>query len=252
MHSFHLEQLVAEIGDAILNDLRPPAPVSALTRREVARLIDHTLLRPDATAADVHRLCAEAREYEFCTVCVNPVRVAQCVAELRGSGVKVCAVAGFPLGASTVAAQLAEAGTVLRAGAREIDMVIDVGAVKDGAHERAEAGIKAMARLCHGAGALLKVILETCLLTDEEKVLGCRLAAGAGADFVKTSTGFGTAGATVADVALMRRTVGPAMGVKAAGGIRTLRDLEAMAAAGATRIGASASVAIMEAAARHA
>jgi deoxyribose-phosphate aldolase len=210
-------------------------------------MIDHTLLRPEATAAEVRRLCAEAREHEFFSVCVNPYRAALCAAELAGSGLEVCTVAGFPLGASPVGAKLADTETALRAGATEIDMVLNVGALKDGASARVRSEISALAGMCHAAGARLKVILETCLLTDEEKVLACRLAVDAGADFVKTSTGFNRAGATAADIALMRRTVGPAIGVKAAGGIRTLDDLLTMTAAGASRIGASASVAIVEA-----
>jgi deoxyribose-phosphate aldolase len=254
LHSAQIDQLAAEIAEALLQELRPrpveapSAPVPALGPRDIARLIDHTLLRPDASAADVRRLCAEAREYGFYSVCVNPVRAALCAAELRGSPVRVCSVAGFPLGASPVGALLAEAEAALRAGASEIDMVLNVGEFKDGAYARAAAGPAALARLCRDAGALLKVILETCLLTDGEKETACRLAVDAGAHFVKTSTGFGKGGATVADVALMRRAVGPHIGVKASGGIRTLQDLLAMKEAGASRIGASASVAIVQAA----
>jgi deoxyribose-phosphate aldolase len=161
--------------------------------------------------------------------------------------VAVCTVAGFPLGASATETKLAEAGTALRLGATEVDMVVNVGALKDGEYDRVRAEIAALAAICHGSGALLKVILETCLLTDEEKAAGCRLSVEAGADFVKTSTGFSTGGATAADVALMRATVGPDVGVKASGGIRTLDDLRAMVEAGASRIGASASVAIVQA-----
>lgn len=248
MTSSHLDQIVAEIGDAILAGLRPqPAPVP-VSRREIARLIDHTLLRPEATAADVRRLCGEAREHGFYSVCVNPVRAALCTAELRGSQVAVCTVAGFPLGASATEAKLAEAEAALRVGAAEVDMVLDIGALKDGNHARVRADIAALARLCRGAGALLKVIIEACLLTGEEKEAACRIAADAGAHFVKTSTGFSTGGATVADIRLMRRVVGSQVGVKASGGIRTLDDLLAMKAAGASRIGASASVAIVAAA----
>lgn len=248
MDSFHLDTLVAEIGEAILRELRPlSAPVS-INRREVAQLIDHTLLRPEATAAEVRRLCSEAREHGFFSVCVNPSRSALCASELAGTEVAVCAVAGFPLGASTTRSKLIETEAALRSGATEIDMVLDVGALKDGATTLVRSEIAALARLCHGAGALLKVILETCLLTDEEKVQACRLAVEAEADFVKTSTGFSRGGATAADVALMRRAVGPWIGVKASGGIRTLDDLLAMRAAGASRIGASASVAIVQSA----
>jgi deoxyribose-phosphate aldolase len=248
-----LDKIVAEIGEAILGELCPraAAPVveaaPALSRRQVAQLIDHTLLRPGATAAEFRRLCAEAREHGFFSVCVNPARVGLCVAELQGTRVAVCTVTGFPLGASAAETKLAEAETALRLGATEVDMVVNVGALKDGENARVRAEITALATLCHGAGALLKVILETCLLTDEEKALGCRLSVEAGADFVKTSTGFSTGGATAADVALMRATVGPGVGVKASGGIRTIHDLKAMVAAGASRIGASASVAIVQA-----
>ncbi len=256
-----MDKIVAEIGETILGELCPrmAAPVvetaPPLSRRQVAQLIDHTLLRPGATAAEVRSLCAEAREHGFFSVCVNPARTGLCVAELQGSEVVVCTVAGFPLGASATETKLAEAETALRLGATEVDMVVNVGALKDGEYERVRAEIAALAAICHGSGALLKVILETCLLTDEEKATGCRLSVEAGADFVKTSTGFSTGGATAADVALMRATVGPDVGVKASGGIRTLDDLEAMVAAGASRIGASASVAIVQAIAgdpRHA
>lgn len=241
-------QLVAEIGDAILAGLRPQPASAPVSRREIAQMIDHTLLRPEATAADVRRLCAEARDHGFFSVCVNPVRAALCAAELRGSPVVVCTVAGFPLGASATETKLAEAEIGLRVGAAEIDMVLDIGALKDGNHARVRSDIAALARLCHGAGARLKVIIECCLLTDEEKETACRIAVDAGAHFVKTSTGFGAGGAAVADVRLMRRVVGPQIGVKASGGIRTLDDLLAMKAAGASRIGTSAGVAIAVAA----
>jgi len=248
-----LDKIVAEIGETILGELCPrmAAPVveaaPPLNRRQVAQLIDHTLLRPGAAAVEIRRLCSEAREHGFYSVCVNPARVGLCVGELQGSGVVVCTVAGFPLGASATETKLAEAETALRLGATEVDMVVNVGALKDGEYERVRAEIAALAAICHGSGALLKVILETCLLTDEEKATGCRLSVEAGADFVKTSTGFSTGGATAADVALMRATVGPDVGVKASGGIRTLDDLRAMVEAGASRIGASASVAMVQA-----
>lgn len=248
MTSPPLDQLVAEIGEAILAGLRPQPKAAPVSASEIARLIDHTLLRPNATAAEVRQLCAEAREHGFFSVCVNPSRAAQCAAELRGCPVLVCTVAGFPLGATTTEAKLAEAEASLRVGAAEIDMVLNIGALKDGAYARAGADIAALARLCRGTDALLKVIIETCLLTDEEKEVACRLAVDAGAHFVKTSTGFSHGGATAADVSLMRRVVGPGTGVKASGGIRTLEDLLVMRKAGASRIGASASVAIVAAA----
>ncbi len=211
----------------------------------VARLIDHTILKPEATREEVLRVCAEALQYGFASACVNGGRVALVAGELRGSEVKVCTVAGFPLGAMSTAAKVAETLSALKDGAQEIDMVINVGALCGGEESLAEGDVKAVVNASHSHGASVKVILETALLNDEQKVRACRIAQSAGADFVKTSTGFSKSGATVADVALMRRTVGPAMGVKASGGIRTLADLWAMAAAGATRIGASASVAIV-------
>ncbi|MGA2594135.1 MAG: deoxyribose-phosphate aldolase [Bryobacteraceae bacterium] len=214
----------------------------------VASLIDHTLLRPEATRADIVKLCGEARQYGFATVCINPYWVPLAASELAGSTVKVCTVAGFPLGATSTEAKVAEAAAALRAGAREIDMVINVGAMRSGDVDTVKLDIQAVTRVCHEAGAIVKVILETALLDDAQKTTACGLAQAVGADFVKTSTGFGPAGATVQDVVLMRHAVGPRMGVKAAGGIRTLDDFRAMIAAGANRIGASASVKIVEAA----
>ncbi len=214
----------------------------------VASLIDHTVLRPEATRADILKVCNEARQYGFATVCINPYWVPLAASELAGTAVKVCTVAGFPLGATSTEAKVGEAAAALRAGAREIDMVINVGALRSGDFDTVKLDIQAVTRVCHDAGAIVKVILETALLDDAQKVSACRLAQAAGADFVKTSTGFGPAGATVQDVVLMRHTVGPAMGVKAAGGIRTLDDFRAMVAAGANRVGASASVKIVEAA----
>ena len=206
-------------------------------------VIDHTILKPDARRADVERFCAEARANAFFSVCVNPIWVPTVVAALAGSGVATCSVIGFPLGAIPTEVKAAEAAWVVAHGADEVDMVIDVGGLKDGATARVEADIRAVKTAC--GTALLKVILETCLLDDAEKVTACRLAAAAGADYVKTSTGFSTGGATVADVALMRATVGDALGVKASGGIRTRADALKMLAAGASRIGASASLAIV-------
>jgi|HubBroStandDraft_1064217.scaffolds.fasta_scaffold02971_4 deoxyribose-phosphate aldolase len=214
----------------------------------VASLIDHTLLRPEATRADIVKLCGEARQYGFATVCINPYWVPLAASELAGTAVKVCTVAGFPLGATSTEAKVAEAAAALRAGAREIDMVINVGALRGGDFDTVKLDVQAVARVCHDAGAIVKVILETALLDDAQKTAACGLAQAAGADFVKTSTGFGPAGATVQDIVLMRHAVGPRMGVKAAGGIRTLDDFRAMVAAGASRVGASASVKIVEAA----
>lgn len=211
----------------------------------LSRLIDHTILKPEATDSDIRRVCSEAVQYGFAAVCINPYWVALAASELRGSAVKVCTVAGFPLGASPTEIKAAEAETAIRNGALEVDMVINAGALRGGDEDRVRGDIAAVARVCHRAGAIVKVILETALLDDDQKVLACTLAKQASADFVKTSTGFAAQGATAEDVALMRKTVGPDIGVKAAGGIRTLSDLRRMVAAGASRVGASASVAIM-------
>ena len=233
-----------------------PAPTaspraSRLTKVDpaIARLIDHTLLKPEATRSDIVKLCAEARQYGFASVCVNPYWVPLAAKELAGCEVKVCTVAGFPLGATSTAAKAAEAAEAARKGAREIDMVINVGALRSGENDAVRADIEAVVKVCHEARAIVKVILETALLNDGQKATACALAKAAGADFVKTSTGFGPGGATARDVALMRQVVGPGMGVKAAGGIRTFDDLKKMTEAGATRIGASASVKIVEASA---
>jgi deoxyribose-phosphate aldolase len=213
----------------------------------IARLIDHTILKPEATRNDVIKVCREARQYSFASVCVNPYWVPLVRAELAGSPVKVCTVVGFPLGATSTEAKVAEAAAAVRAGAEEIDMVINVGALRSGDHDAVKLDIRQVVRVSHEAGAIVKVILETALLDDNQKAVACTLCKLAGADFVKTSTGFGPSGATAQDIALMRGVVGPEMGVKASGGIRTLADLKAMTAAGATRIGASASVRIVEA-----
>ena len=212
----------------------------------IASLIDHTLLKPEATTEQIAQLCAEAREHSFATVCVNPIYVKLASRLLKSSPVKVCSVVGFPLGATPTKVKVFEARDAIRNGASEIDMVIHIGALKAGSDDLVERDIVAVAAACHAGGAICKVIIETCYLSDDEKVRACEIAKRANADFVKTSTVFGPAGATVEDVALMRRTVGPSMGVKAAGGIRTLATLQAMAAAGASRIGASASVKIMQ------
>jgi len=212
---------------------------------DIARIIDHTLLKPDATPAQIAQLCYEAQKYGFASVCINPGYVALAAQLLAGSPVKVCTVVGFPLGATSTEAKVAETEQALADGATEIDMVINIGALKAGDYELVERDIAAVVRVAHAHGALVKVIIEAALLTDEEKVKACTLAKAAAADFVKTSTGFGPGGATTHDVALMRQTVGAAMGVKAAGGIGTLEKAREMVHAGATRIGASAGVRIV-------
>jgi deoxyribose-phosphate aldolase len=217
-----------------------------MNREEVAHLIDHTLLKPQATPVQVEQLCDEARRYRFASVCINPVYVRLAAEKLEGSGVAVCTVVGFPLGATTTFIKAREAQQAIADGAAEIDMVIHIGALKAGDHGAVQEDIAAVALACHEGGALLKVIIEAVLLSDEEKVTACRLAQVAGADFVKTSTGFAGGGATVEDVRLMRQTVGPRMGIKAAGGVRSYADAMAMVEAGATRIGASAGVEIVE------
>ena len=213
----------------------------------IAALIDHTILKPEATRNDVVKICREARQYGFASVCINPYWVPLVKAELAGSPVKVCSVVGFPLGATSTEAKVCETAAALRAGAQEIDMVINVGALRSGDTDAVKNDIQSVVRAAHQAGAIVKVILETALLDDTQKTVASKIARNAGADFVKTSTGFSTSGATVHDVALMRAAVGPNIGVKASGGIRTLQDVQAMTAAGATRIGASASVKIVEA-----
>jgi deoxyribose-phosphate aldolase len=212
---------------------------------DMARYIDHTLLKPETTAAEIDQLCREAEQYHFASVCINPTWVKRAAENLRGTSVPVCTVIGFPLGATTPEIKAMEARRALRDGAREVDMVLNIGALKSGDYDLVRNDIEKVVDAAHDGGALCKVILETALLTDEEKVIASSLAKGAKADFVKTSTGFGPGGATVYDVALMRETVGPHMGVKASGGVRTADDAEDMIAAGATRIGASAGVEIV-------
>jgi deoxyribose-phosphate aldolase len=212
----------------------------------VASMIDHTLLKPDATRKDIEALCREAAEYTFASVCVNPTWVALCASLLQGTGVKVCSVVGFPLGATTPDTKQYETRRAIFDGAREIDMVINVGALKSGDLRLVERDIESVTAPCREAGALSKVIIEAALLTDDEKITACTLAKAAAADYVKTSTGFGPGGATASDVMLMRRVVGEEMGVKAAGGVRDLEGLKAMVAAGATRVGASAGVRIVQ------
>lgn len=212
----------------------------------IAAMIDHTLLKPDATRHDIEELCREAAQFSFATVCVNPVWVASASRLLAASRVGVCSVVGFPLGATTADVKGYETRRAIFDGAREIDMVISVGALKSGDLRTVEQDIVAVVGPCRECGVLSKVIIEAALLTDEEKITACTLAKAAGADYVKTSTGFGPGGATAADVALMRRVVGADMGVKAAGGVRDLESLKAMVAAGATRVGASAGVKIVQ------
>ena len=212
----------------------------------VAGLIDHTLLKPDATRAEIEKLCREAAEFHFATVCVNPAWVALSAARLRGTSVGVCSVVGFPLGATTPDVKQFETRRAIYDGATEIDMVINVGALKSGDLRTVERDIEAVVEACRQCAVVSKVIIEAALLTDEEKITASTLSKAAGADFVKTSTGFGPGGATAADVALMRRVVGADMGVKAAGGVRDLQGLNAMVAAGASRVGASAGVKIVQ------
>ncbi|MDO3410239.1 deoxyribose-phosphate aldolase [Saccharibacillus sp. CPCC 101409] len=211
----------------------------------LASMIDHTLLRADAAEAEIAKLIEEAKAYTFASVCVNPTWVSYAAERLAGTPVKVCTVIGFPLGASTPETKAFETRDAIQNGAGEIDMVLNIGAIKSSDAALAERDIRAVVEAAEGK-ALVKVIIETCLLTDAEKVLACELAVRAGADFVKTSTGFSTGGATAEDVALMRKTVGPAIGVKASGGVRSREDMEKMIEAGATRIGASSGVKIMQ------
>ena len=213
---------------------------------DIARLIDHTLLRPEATQHDIEVLCREALDFQFLNVCISPTWVTLAARRLVGSGVGVCAVVAFPLGATTPDVKACEARRAIADGAREIDMVINIGALKSGNRGDVQRDLEAVTVLCRESGALSKVIIEAALLTDDEKVTACTLAKAAAADYVKTSTGFGPGGATAADVALMRRVVGEEMGVKAAGGVKDLDALKAMVAAGATRIGASAGVRIVQ------
>ncbi|NLE51376.1 MAG: deoxyribose-phosphate aldolase [Chloroflexi bacterium] len=214
---------------------------------DIARIIDHTLLKPDASRAQIEQLCAEARQYRFKSVCVNPVWVTTCAELLAETPeVLVCTVIGFPLGATLPEVKAFEAQRAIADGAREVDMVMNVGALKSGDRALVERDIRAVVNVAHAGGARCKVILETGLLVPDEITAASEIARAAGADFVKTSTGFGPGGATVADILLMRKAVGPQMGVKASGGVRTFEDVQAMVAAGATRIGASAGVRIVE------
>jgi deoxyribose-phosphate aldolase len=213
---------------------------------DIAKLIDHTLLKADATQDQIAQLCYEARKFGFAAVCVNPTHVKLCSQLLQGSQVHVCTVVGFPLGATPPEVKAYEAQQAIDDGATEVDMVINIGALKSKDYALVERDVAMVARACHAGGAILKVIIEAALLTDEEKVIASQLAKAAGAEYVKTSTGFGPGGATAHDVALMRKAVGPGLGVKAAGGIKSLADAKEMVAAGATRIGASAGVRIVQ------
>jgi deoxyribose-phosphate aldolase len=213
---------------------------------DIAGMIDHTLLKPDATADQIAQLCYEARKFEFASVCVNPTHVKLCAELLQGTEVKVCTVIGFPLGASAPEVKAFEAQTALTDGATEIDMVLNIGALKAGDLTLVARDINEVVKVGHDAGAIVKVIIETSLINDEEKITACLLAKEAGADFVKTSTGFSGGGATVEDINLMRRVVGPEMGVKASGGVRDFEDAQNMVNAGATRLGASAGVKIVQ------
>lgn len=212
----------------------------------LALMIDHTLLKPEAMPDDIERLCSEALENGFASVCINPCYVALASEKLKGSPVKVCTVVGFPLGATTTRSKVHEADEAIFAGAQEVDMVINIGRLKAKDLAYVEDDIRSVVKVAHARSVIVKVIIEACLLTDKEKTEACVVAKKAGADFVKTSTGFSKGGATAADVALMRRTVGPSMGVKAAGGIRTYTDALLMIESGATRIGASSGVRILQ------
>lgn len=216
-----------------------------MNKAQIAKMIDHTILKAEATESEIIKLCKEAIHYDFASVCVNPSMVPVAAKELKGTHVKVCTVIGFPLGATTTEVKVFETKDVIEKGATEVDMVINVGKLKERNLEYVKNDIKAVVEAAKGK-ALTKVIIETCLLTEEEKIIACKLSKEAGSDFVKTSTGFSRGGATVEDIKLMRETVGPEMGVKASGGVRSKKDALAMIENGATRIGASASISICE------
>ena len=239
-----LEQ-IARAGLEVPGSQVSSASRQTITPAELPRYIDHTLLKADAKPADIDKLCDEARQHRFFSVCVNSANVARCAKNLDGSGVKVCSVVGFPLGAMVTRAKAYETGAAIEDGAREIDMVMNIGAMKTGDLRLVEDDMAAIRQAC-GSTALLKVIIETCLLTKEEIIKACEIAKNSGLDFVKTSTGFSTAGATPEHVTLMRQTVGPVMGVKAAGGVRTFQDAVNMINSGATRLGTSGGVSIIK------
>lgn len=246
-----LKNILAQT-EAFLNELPPAPPALEMPAGAgLAGWIDHTALKAETTAQQVMKLCQEARQHQFATVCVNPGYVPLAAGVLRGSGIGVCSVISFPLGAHLPAFKAVETRMAIDAGATEIDMVVNIGALKADALELVYEDVKAVADACHERDAHLKVILEMCYLTRREKIAGCLISKAAGADFVKTSTGFGPSGATVEDVSLMRRVVGADVGVKAAGGIRTLADARAMIAAGANRLGASAGISILQEAANE-
>lgn len=245
-----IEKIAEEVYRKVASEMKnvPSSYMSANSGSEsnsnnIASMIDHTLLKPDATSEQVKKLCMEAREYKFASVCVNSCHVSLVAQMLTGSGVKTCSVVGFPLGAMSTRAKAEEAKEAIENGANEIDMVINVGAAKSGDWDLVKKDIEALVQVVRGK-ALLKVIIESCLLTDEEKVKVCALSKIAGADFVKTSTGFSTGGATVEDIKLMRQAVGPDLGVKASGGIKDYKTAIAMINAGATRIGTSSGILI--------
>ncbi len=235
----HIDQVV-QAGAARVSATLGTRPHNS----DIARMIDHTLLKADASQDQIAQLCYEARTYHFASVCVNPAHVKLAAQLLKGSEVPVCTVVGFPLGATPATVKAFETQQAIRDGAREIDMVINIGALKSEDYQVVYEDIASVVRAAHAGNAIVKVIIEAALLTDEEKVVACQLSKAAGADYVKTSTGFGPGGATAADVTLMRRVVGPSMGIKAAGGVGSYADAQAMIAAGATRIGASAGVRI--------
>lgn len=214
--------------------------------KPLAKYIDHTLLKPDATQDQIDEVLAQVKQYGFASVCINPYWVVRAAASLRDTNVNVCTVIGFPLGANTTQTKVFETGQAIDEGAQEIDMVLNIGELKAGHDDHVRADIRAVADMTHAKGGLLKVIIEAVLLTDDEKVTACKLAAAAGADYVKTSTGFAAGGATVHDVALMRKTVGDKLGVKAAGGIHTYAEAKALIDAGADRLGASAGIQILK------
>ncbi len=252
------KELIDKISDEIISKLKKTSSSDNLSFRsdsdnkniqintpaDLAPYIDHTILKPDATEAQVEKICEEAVQYGFCTVCVNSSWVAYCARKLRGTGVKVCAVVGFPLGATDSRTKAYETRNAIENGAGEIDTVINVGALRNGDLKTVEEDLRAVLRACRST-TITKAIIETCLLSDEEKIIASQLVKKVGYDFVKTSTGFSAAGATAHDVALIRRTVGPKMGIKAAGGIRTYEDALLMIRSGATRLGCSASVKIV-------
>jgi len=240
-----INEIIKRVTEQVLAEIEG-ANTTAETRNKVdlAKYVDHTLLKPDATVEKVKKICDEAKQYHFASVCVNPTYTELVAKELKGSAVNPCVVIGFPLGATLPSVKAFETNEVIEKGAKEVDMVINVGAVKSGNWDLVEEDIKAVVRASRGR-ALVKVILETCLLTDEEKVKACKVSKQAGADFVKTSTGFSTGGATEADVRLMRETVGDKMGVKASGAVRDYETAVRMIEAGATRLGTSSGVAIV-------